>query len=173
MSEEIKEPYIEIFVSDWLKEYWFFYAYISLNKYEQHIDYINKRISKENYRDGDVYVELINHHGEIDGLYNYVYHSFDLSHQEILNPKIWELFVEKGNDFFKYFEKFVGSNYLEDLENSEIITFSDWYEVLETYNPDLYEVLEKCYGLSAFDITHFYNCQGFHEIDDLIVLVVN
>ncbi len=173
MNKQIDEPYIEIFVSDWNKDYWHFYTFIHLNDYEECIESIGKAIDDANFRDGDVYIELIDYKGELDGLYNYIYHSSGLSHQEVLNSRIWEIFEEKGNDFFKYFTEFIGSNYVEDLENQEIITFNDWYDVLETYNPELYEILEKCYGLSAFDIAHFYNCQGFHEIDDFIVLVVN
>jgi len=90
--------------------------------------------------------------------------------QEILDDRYWYILDERGSDFFKYFTKFNGSKSFEDLESTEYIEFEDWEEVLETYNPDLYNALDEYGGWGAFDIPHFYNCQGFHEINGKIVL---
>ncbi|MEM3696522.1 MAG: hypothetical protein QXQ94_03325 [Candidatus Bathyarchaeia archaeon] len=56
VNEKPKGEWIEIFASDWNKDYWGFYAYISLDNYAQDIAAINKLIHELNWRDGDVYV---------------------------------------------------------------------------------------------------------------------
>ena len=162
--------YIELFVSDWNKEHWAFYVYISRDNYGTDIQDINDLITKLNYRDEDVYIELIDYNGDIDGLYHYVYDGSHLSHSEILNTRLWEIFEDKGNDHFTYFAKLNGSTSIDDLESAEYSIYNDWDEVLEVHNPDLYKALDEHNGFSAFDIPHHFNCQGFHEINDLIVL---
>lgn len=161
--------YIEIFVSDYNKDYWMFYAYIEVDNYEEDIEQINKLIAKKNWRDGDTYVELISYSGETEHFYHYIYNSGTYGHWSILDTKYWEIFEEKGDDFFHYFNKLIGGTYFSDLENVEFITYRDWYEVLEVMEPELYKALDEHNGFGAFDIEHYFNCQNFHEIDDVIV----
>jgi len=162
--------YIELFVSDWNKEHWAFYCYIEKDNYETDIEEIQELITKKNYRDGDVYCELINHSDELEGFYKYLYDAGQYTQSEVLNPRYWEILEEKGDFHFRCYQKLRGGNYIDDLESSEFSTFNDWDEVLEVFNPDLYKCLDESNGLGCFDIEHFFNCQGFHEIDDLIVL---
>lgn len=161
--------YIEVFVSDWNKDYWAFYSYIEKDNYETDLEEINELIKKLNYRDGDVYIELIDFNGELDGFYHYIYDANEYTHSSILNPEYWEILEEKGDFHFKCFTKMNGSNDLQELKDIEYSVFSDWYEVLETFHPDLYKALDESNGLCCFDIEHFFNCQGFTEIDDCIV----
>jgi hypothetical protein len=161
--------YIEVFVSDWNKEYWAFYYYISKDNYESDIEEISNLIAKLNFRDGDIYHELINYSPELEGFYKYIYDSDKYSHSSILNTELWEILEDKGDFHFKCFTQLNGGSNIEELRNSEYSTFEDWYEVLETFNPDLYKALDEANGLSCFDVEHFYNCCGFHEIDGFIV----
>lgn len=170
VNDKPDSDYIEIFCSDWNKDYWTFYAYISKDNFEDDIEDIQKLINKLNWRDGDVYIELINHEGELDGLYKWIYDTNTYTHSDILNLNIWELLEEKGNNHFKYFTKLNGGNDLEELKDAEFSIFEDWYDVLENFNPDLYKCLDESNGLGCFDIEHFFNCQGFDEIDGSIVL---
>jgi len=160
---------INIWVSDWNKDFWGFYAWIDKDNYEEDIQAIQKLIKQLNYRDGDVYIELIDYEGELDSFYHYLYDLGKYTQSDVLNTKYWEILEEKGNPFFHYFSELNGSGYIEDLESAEYIVFNDWYEVLETYHPDLYKALDDSGGLGSFDIEHFYNCSGFHEIGDVIV----
>lgn len=47
--------WIEVFASDWNKDYWAFYAYISLKNFREDIKAINNLIHKLNWRDGDTH----------------------------------------------------------------------------------------------------------------------
>lgn len=163
------EEYIEIFCSDWNKDHWAFYASITKDNYEQDIQDIQSLITKLNYRDGDVYIELIDHSPELEHFYHYIYESNNYTHSPILDPRLWEILEDKGDDHFYYFEKLNGSTSIDDLENTEFIIYNDWYEVLETLHPDIFKVLDESNALSCFDIEHFYNCTGMHEIGEVIV----
>jgi len=162
--------WVEIFVSDWNKEYWGFYAYISKDNYETDIDDINAVISKLNWRDGDTYIELIDHSANLEGFYHYIYKTGSMAHWDILDTDYWDILEEKEDFFFKCFTELNGGTRKEDLQSAEFSTFQNWDEVLETYYPDLYKPLDEANGLSCFDIPSFFNCQGFHEIEDCIVL---
>jgi len=170
VNEQPTGKYIEIFVSDWNKDHWMFYAYINKDCYEDDINEVQELITKLNFRDGDVYIELINHSEDLEGFYKYLYDMGDYSNSEVLNPEYWEILEEKGDSHFLYYKELRGGREIEDLRDAEFSTFNDWYEVLETFHPDLYKALDESNGLSCFDIEHFFNCQGFNEIDDLIVL---
>jgi len=161
--------YIELFVSDWNKEHWAFYVYIEQGNYESDIDEINELMTKLNYRDGDIYIELINHSDSLSGFYKYLYELGYMTQSDVLNKELWEILEDKGDSHFLYFQKLNGSASIEDLRDAEFTSFNDWYEVLETYHPDLYKALDESNGLGCFDIQHFFNCQGFHEINDCIV----
>ena len=67
INDKPSGEYIEIFVSDWNKEHWAFYVYIEQDNYESDLDEINQLMTKLNYRDGDIYIELINHSDELEG----------------------------------------------------------------------------------------------------------
>jgi hypothetical protein len=78
--------YIEIFVSDWNKDYFAFYVYISKDDYETDIEEIQTLIKKLNFRDGDVYIELINHSENLKHFYKYIYDS----NHSILDKEYWK-----------------------------------------------------------------------------------
>lgn len=161
--------YIELFVSDWNKDYWGFYTYIEKDNYEEDIDNINNLITKLNWRDGDYYIELIDYKGDLEYFYHYIYENNNYTHSAILNSKYWEILEEKGNNHFLYFDKLIGSGDIDELEEAEFYIYEDWEEVLETYNPDLYKALEENNGLGCFEISQFFNYQGFTEIEGLII----
>jgi len=90
VNEEPKnDEWIEVFASDWFKDYWAFYAYISLKNYQKDIEAINELIHKLNWRDGDVYVELINHSDGLHDLYHWLYEKGYFTHHDALNPENW------------------------------------------------------------------------------------
>lgn len=67
------DEWIEIFAGDWFRDHWAFYAFISRKNYELDINKILDLIKELNWRDGDVYVELINHSPKLRGLYMKLY----------------------------------------------------------------------------------------------------
>lgn len=166
-----KQPneYIEIFVSDWNKDYWAFYVYISQDNYEEDIQNINNLITKLNYRDGDIYIELIDRTEGLEHFYKHIYEINHYTDSDILNLEMWEILEDKGDEHFLYFNKLNGSSEISELRDTEYMTFEDWYDVLENTNPDLYKTLDENNGLGCFDIEHFYNCSGLYEIDGIIV----
>jgi hypothetical protein len=160
---------ITVFISDWHKEHWAFYVHISRDNFEADIDEISQLMDKLNYRDGDVYIELIDYEGDLEHFYKYVYDSGYMTHSAILDKELWEILDDKGNEHFLYFTKLNGSTSKDDLRDAEYLVFEDWYDVLETYHPDLYKALDESNGLGCFNIEHFFNCSGFVEIDGQIV----
>lgn len=89
--------YILIFASDWHKDYWAFYAYISQNDWKEDIRKIDDLIKRLNWRDGDVYVELIDFHNEtMRDFYMYLYDIDDWAHWVVLDPEQWEKHCPKG-----------------------------------------------------------------------------
>jgi hypothetical protein len=169
VNDEPTGDYINIFVSDWNKEHFAFYVYIDKDNYEEDIDNINELITKLNYRDQDIYIELIDRTEDLKHFYSWVYDKGTYAHWDILNKELWELLEEKEDFHFLAFSKIIGSYEIEELKDFEYSSFNDWYEVLETYHPDLYKCLDESNGLGCFDIEHFFNCQGFEEIEGLIV----
>ena len=83
------ESYIEIFCSDWNKDYWSFYAYINADTYEQDTKDVLALIKKLNYRDGDVYVELINHSDDLESFYKILYDNDWYAEWSTLWPDYW------------------------------------------------------------------------------------
>jgi len=173
VNERPAGEYVQLFVSDWNKEHWAFYAYVDPDSYEDDLDAIGELRAALNWRDGDIYVELIDRSEGLKGFYEYLYSQGYMTHSDVMDRELWEILEEKGDDHFRYFQKYIGSSYREDLLNFEYSVFEDWYDALETYNPDLYKTLDEANGLSCFDISQFYNCQGFHEEGDQVVLVYN
>lgn len=172
-NEKPTGEYIEIFVSDWNKEHWSFYVYISQDNYEEDIEEINNLITELNYRDQDYYFELIDRSDELKGFYNYIYDSNRYTHSDILNIELWEILEEKGDNHFLYFSKLNGSSEIDELRDAEFMTFQDWDEVLEMCHPDLYKTLDESHALCCFDIEHFYNCSNLYKIDGCIVEEIN
>ena len=84
------DEWVEIFASDWFKEHWVFYAYIGLRRYEQDIQEINELIQKLNWRDGDVYVELIDHSEKLRDFYHSLYEKGHYTHHNALDPENWQ-----------------------------------------------------------------------------------
>ena len=73
--------YILIFASDWNKDYWAFYAYITQHNWKDDIKQINDLIKRMNWRDGDIYVELIDFHDEtMRKFYMYLYDIDEWAH---------------------------------------------------------------------------------------------
>jgi hypothetical protein len=88
--------YILIFASDWNKDYWAFYAYISQQDWWKDIRQINNLVKRMNWRDGDVYVELINFHDEtMRKFYMTLYDESDWAHWNALDPETWKNTVLK------------------------------------------------------------------------------
>ena len=96
INDKPTDEYIELFVSDWNKEHFAFYCYISKDNYETDIEEIQELITKKNFRNGDVYCELINHSDELEGFYKYLYEIGQYTQSEVLNPRYWEILEEKG-----------------------------------------------------------------------------
>jgi hypothetical protein len=84
------DEWIEIFVSDWFKDHWAFYAFIALKRYKEDIAAINKLIQEMNWRDGDVYVELINHSDKLGEFYTKMNTDQYLTNSDILWHEKWE-----------------------------------------------------------------------------------
>jgi hypothetical protein len=89
INRKPKGKWIQIFVSDWFKQYWAFYAYISLENYEKDIEAINDLIHRLNWRDGDVYLELIDHSPGLKEFYHHLYERGYFTHHNALNPENW------------------------------------------------------------------------------------
>jgi hypothetical protein len=85
--------WILIFASDWFKEHWTFYAYVSLENYEKDLEEINELIHRLNWRDGDVYVELINHSPGLKDFYHHLYERGYFTHHNALNPQNWRSYL--------------------------------------------------------------------------------
>jgi len=83
--------YILVFCSDWNKDYWAFYAYISQKNWREDLRQINDLVRRMNWRDGDVYVELIDFHDEtMRKFYMTLYDENDWAHWDALDPEQWE-----------------------------------------------------------------------------------
>ena len=89
VNEKPRGEWIEIFASDWFKDYWAFYAYISLDNHEKDIEAINNLIHRLNWRDGDVYVELINRSEGLKDFYHWLYEKGYFTHHYALDPENW------------------------------------------------------------------------------------
>jgi hypothetical protein len=168
-DKPISSEWVEVFCSDWNKEHWSFYAYIDKDNYEQDIEDINTLLQKLNFRDGDVYIELIDHSSDLEGFYHYLYKLGQYTQSEVLNPEYWEILEEKGDTHFKYFSELNGGTHIDDIRNAEYIEYESWDNLLETLYPDLAKALDDSNGWGCFDSEHFFNCQNFHEIEGVIV----
>ncbi len=91
-NEPETDKWIEVFASDWGKEFFAFYAYIDVQTYKKDLEAINKLISELNYVDGDVYVELIDHSGQKDvaKFYDWLYSEGYFSDWAALCPENWD-----------------------------------------------------------------------------------
>ena len=143
------DQYIEVFCSDWNKEHWAFYAFIDIEELEDDISAINDLIQKLNYRDGDVYIELINHSDEeeIEELYQAFYDRSGWDHSAILNLEIWEeLREELESRPPKFTDGWEALEYLEEIFSKETLydKFTCWIggsELLQIYERIMDETL--------------------------------
>lgn len=151
-SSKDLDQWIEIFVSDWNKEYWAFYVYIDLDDLETSLEEINNFISEMNWRDGDYYTELIDHDGSEDTekIYNAFYDRGGFDHNSVLWLDNWEEIQEKlenahpdFNDFdtpwdcFDYIEQF----YDKDTMYDKLVAFLDGNDIrlmYERFTGDLF-----------------------------------
>lgn len=158
--------YVSLWVSDWNQDHWGFYVYIDMEDYETCIDRVQALIALLNWRGVDVYMELVDHSGDLPRFYNYLYELGKYSHDSVLNPEYWEILKEKGDKHFGYFSEIIGSNNTDELRNTEFIVFSDEYEIIENYYPVLAGMLEE-YGLwGYFDVDRYIEQNTeFHRID--------
>ena len=87
--------WIEVFCSDWNKDHWAFYAYIGVDSYERDTKEISDLVEKLNWRDGDTYIELINHSANerAKDLYEKMMKKSDMSDWAALDPNVWKELV--------------------------------------------------------------------------------
>lgn len=109
VNQKPEGEWIQVFVSDWNKDYWAYYAFISLDSYADDIKKIGQMTKALNWRDGDTYVELIEHTPGLKAFYSKVYHEGTFSHSDILDPETWgkkraEAIFEKAQ--FRFQEQF-------------------------------------------------------------------
>jgi len=91
------DEWIEVFVSDWNKEHFGFYAYIDKDTYEKDIKNIWDLIHSFNYG-GDIYVELIDHSPSMKEFYEWLYDKGYWADWDALNPKTWKEWWGDKND---------------------------------------------------------------------------
>jgi len=120
--------WIEVFCSDWNKDHWAFYAYIGADSHREDLKAINRLIMDLNFRDGDVYVELIDHSRNLSDFYHTLYS--DLGSDYVLKPDIWEknLPLLEENYMDNETEKVVSGTfcgYWEDGHSQLIILMDD------------------------------------------------
>ncbi len=113
--------FIEIFCSDWNKEFWAFYAFIDVDDYEDDVEAVNALISELNFRDGDVYVELINHSDDecIGKMYKKHYERGYMSHSSILDVEAWEEISLEPPTFNDFKDAWECQEYLEEFYGKE------------------------------------------------------
>jgi hypothetical protein len=98
VNEKPEGEWIEIFASDWFKDYWVFYAFISLGSYEKDIAEVNDLIHEMNWRDGDIYVELINHSDGLKDFYHWLYDQGYFTHHVVLDIEKWRQWLKENED---------------------------------------------------------------------------
>ena len=153
-----------VFCSDWNKDYWAFYAWIDGDNYAFDIEQIGKLVKSLNWRDGDVYFERIDYTGEVGNLYEFM-KGYD-SEPDVFDTALWEVWEEKGDLHFLFFNGCVGGTDRNDLENAEFTSYSDWDEKFEAENPELYKALDDNHAWHAFDTEQFYNGESVSVLVD-------
>lgn len=91
-NQPTTDEWIEVFVSDWNKDHFAFYAYIDLLTFREDIENIWKLVHDFNYG-GDIYIELIDYSTKserIKRFYDYLYEKGYYSDWAALDPKVWE-----------------------------------------------------------------------------------
>ena len=159
-----REDYIYIWVSDWNKDHFGFYASIDPDTYEDDIEEIQQLIDSFNYG-GDIYFELINHSDNMEYFYKWVNSLNGYTNSDIMNTDIWAVFEERGDIHFMVLHECLGAN-IDYLDNENYVIYEDWDDKFENENPDLYEQLQKHNAYSCFDIEHYYYGTGTTELSD-------
>jgi hypothetical protein len=165
-NEPETDEHITIFVSDWLKDYWAAYVSIDADSYEDDIDKIHEFILKMNWRDGDVYIELVNENG-LNGFYQLALSKGWLSDHEILNKELWEILEDEPNQVKLYAAAKIGpcgpvSEVKEWLEM--VIVAEDYDELFEMIHPEHMKYLEENNLFSDFNTETFFNGHPVHEL---------
>ena len=89
VNSKPQDSWIEVFCSDWNKDHWAFYAFIGVASYREDLKGINSLIERLNWRDGDVYVELIDRSEDLSDFYHKLCDD-DSSSWDVLTPDIWK-----------------------------------------------------------------------------------
>ncbi len=90
MNKKPESDYVLVFVSDWLKDHFGFYAYISLTNYEEDIQAIHELKKRLNKWGTDIYVEMIDHSSGLKDFYTEQYNRDTWAHWHILDPDTWK-----------------------------------------------------------------------------------
>jgi len=152
---------IQLWASDWNKDYFGFYSWIDKDSYERDTESINALIARLNSPPGDVYIELIDHTPSLEHFFNFLYDLNEYTCWEVLNPRWWKLREEKGDEHFRVFKQHHGDRgTLDDLARFEYSSFADKYEFLETFHPELYKSLHESSALDSFDVKGFVRCES-------------
>jgi len=157
---------VTLCVQDWNGDYFIFYAHINLDNYEDDIKNIQKRIAKENWRDGDVRAMLVDYFGETEHFYDFMYNASDFVLSEILNPEYWEVLEEKKDGHFEIIKEQFCDVSVVNAQCEDYSVFEDWDDALEIYYPELYKELEKNHGFSCFDSEAFFNSDSTSTLED-------
>ena len=110
------DSYILVFVSDWNKEHWAFYAHVDMGDWETGLMDINGLVSDLNWRDGDVYAELIDHSDEEETTQIYdklLEHDYACVHIETWKTVIQE--IEDDPPIPKFYDGWEALDYLLDM----------------------------------------------------------
>jgi hypothetical protein len=168
VNEEPNSEHVTIFVSDWNKEEWAFYAHIALSQYQDDIEEIQDLIKRMNWKDQDVYVEMVDCSQDMTGFYSCVESMGYLDNWQIMDPELWEMRDDNTDEFFNVASQVLGSvdkDGLQSMIDEGYSIYEDYDEALENLYPELYEALEKASALCCFDSEHMFNGWGeIHEV---------
>lgn len=143
---------ITIAVQDWNGEYWMFYADIDMHTYSEDCEEISELIEKLNWRDGDVRIELIDYNSELTGLYEY----FEMigANFEILDTDYWDVWDDRGDDFFEAYSELNGGHDFSDLKNTDYTIYEDKWELVEELYGELWGKLQEYNVTHCFDVDY-------------------
>ena len=158
---------IQLWASDWHKEHFGFYAWIDEQHFERDIPRIETLILKLNWRDGDVYTELINHTPGLRHFYDFLYDRSELSDGAALEPVWWRILEEKGDEHFRIAKLHLRDGALAgEVGALQYGKFENMESALEGCHSELYNALKKASALSCFDIRRFYQQSSGIYFDD-------
>ena len=151
---------ITIFVSDWNKDHWAFYAHINLDQYEDDINDIHGLIKKLNWRDGDVYIEMVDYDGEMEYFYSCVYDMGYFDNWDIMNTDLWEIGEENDDELFQVAKCVLGTvdkDSIKELAEDGYILCEDYDDLLEHIDPELYKLIDDKGVWHCFTSEYYFN----------------